>query len=197
MSILKERTRTIPGSRAINSTEPTVMDNIDAILVKQRRRVGLVWGLLRVATGWIFLWAFLDKLVGLGFATEVGKGWISGNSPTYGFLNFGTKGPFAGFYESLAGNGVVDWLFMLGLLAIGLPLLLGIGVRIAGSIGVAMLVLMYTAGFMPPANNPFLDEHIIYAVIMIGLIIVKPGRHLGFGSWWANTRLVRRYGILE
>ena len=86
---------------------------------------------------------------------------------------------------------------MLGLLAIGLPLVLGIGVRIGASVGVVMLLLMYTAGFMPPEHNPFLDEHIIHAVIMIGLVVVRPGRYLGLGGWWANTRLVRRWGILE
>ena len=30
---------------------------------------GIFWGLLRLAMGWIFLWAFLDKLLALGFAT--------------------------------------------------------------------------------------------------------------------------------
>lgn len=53
----------------------------------------------------------------------------------------------------MAGNAVVDWLFMLGILAIGLPLVLGIGVRIgvriavriAASIGVVMLLVMYSA----------------------------------------------------
>ena len=82
-------------------------------------------------------------------------------------------------------------------LAIGLPLLLGIGVRIAGSIGVAMLLLMYTAGFLLPENNPFLDEHLIFAVIMIGLVMAKSGRHLGLGGWWADTKIVRRAPILE
>ncbi len=97
----------------------------------------------------------------------------------------------------MAGNAVVDWLFMLGLLAIGLPLLLGIGVRIAAGIGVIMLVLMYTAGFLPPQQNPFLDQHGIYAVIMVGLIVARPGRLLGLGGYWARTRLVKRYPILE
>ncbi len=28
--------------------------------------------------GWTFFWAFADKLFGLGYATEAGKGWIDG-----------------------------------------------------------------------------------------------------------------------
>ena len=176
---------------------PAVFEQAEEIIVRPRKMEGYVWGLLRLAMGWTFFWAFLDKVFGLGFATEAGKGWIDGGSPTFGFLNFATKGPFAGFYQGIAGTVVVDWLFMLGILVIGLPLLLGVGVRIAASIGVAMLLMMYTAGFLPPDNNPFLDEHVIYTVIMIGLVVVKPGRYLGLGGWWANTGLVRRFPILE
>jgi thiosulfate dehydrogenase [quinone] large subunit len=62
--------------------------------------------------GLIFLWAFFDKLLGLGFATKAENAWINGGSPTSGFLLHGTKGPFAEFFQSLAGIPTVDWLFM-------------------------------------------------------------------------------------
>ncbi len=53
---------------------------------------------LRLSIGWVFLWAFLDKLLALGFATgrdgETGvvdrfgdAAWINGGSPTRGFLS--------------------------------------------------------------------------------------------------------------
>src|SRR3990167_9560357 len=87
---------------------------------------------LRLAMGGTFLLAFLDKLFGLGFATEAGKSWLDGISPTAGFLEFATSGPLAPFYQAIAGNVFVDWLFMGGLLLMGVTLLLGIGVRIAG-----------------------------------------------------------------
>ena len=136
----------------------------------KRDATSYFWALLRLGMGWIFLWAFLDKVFGLGFATEAGKGWIDGGSPTFGFLKFGTTGPLAELYAGLAGNAVVDWLFMLGILAIGLPLVLGIGVRIAASIGAVILMLMYSA-LLLPEHNPVLDDHIIYAVIMLGLAV--------------------------
>ena len=85
---------------------------------------------------------------------------------------------------------------LLGLLAIGLPLVLGIGVRIAASIGVVMLLMMYSS-LMLPENNPVLDEHIIYVVIMLGLAIANPGYGLGLGRWWGRTRLARRLPVLE
>ena len=163
---------------------------------RDRDATTYIWALLRIGMGWIFLWAFLDKLFGPGFATEAGKGWIDGGSPTYGFLNFAATGPLEGYYNTIAGNAVVDWLFMLGLLAIGLPLVLGIGVRIAASIGVVMLLLMYSALILPE-NNPVLDDHIIYAVIMLGLAIANPGYSLGLGRWWGKTRLVKKFPALE
>ncbi|RGA01239.1 hypothetical protein DI270_030565 [Microbispora triticiradicis] len=49
--------------------------------------VRYVWAAARIAIGWVFLWAFLDKLFGWGFATPAAKAWINGGSPTTGFLN--------------------------------------------------------------------------------------------------------------
>jgi thiosulfate dehydrogenase [quinone] large subunit len=110
--------------------------------------------MLRIGMGWIFFWAFLDKLFGLGFATEASKSWLSGNSPTTGFLKFATHGPFKPFFESLAGNPIVDWLFMLGLFGIGLALILGIGLKIATQTGSLLLFLMW-ASLLPPEPEFF------------------------------------------
>lgn len=121
---------------------------------------------LRIGLGFIFLWAFFDKLFGLGFATTPDKAWIHGGSPTYGFLAFAVKGPFATFFKSLAGNPIVDWAFMIGLLAVGLSLLLNYFVKLGSIVGLLMVVLMYLA-VLPPENNPVLDDHIIYALVFI------------------------------
>jgi hypothetical protein len=72
----------------------------------------LVTTLLRYVMGSIFLWAFVDKTFGLGFATKSASAWMFGGSPTYGFLTYAAKGPFAGFFHSLAGNPLVDWMFI-------------------------------------------------------------------------------------
>ena len=163
----------------------------------EQNKVSYIWGFLRLGMGWIFFWAFIDKLFGLGFATAPEKAWIAGGSPTFGFLNFAAKGPFAEFYQGLAGNPIVDWLFMAGLFGIGAALLFGIGVKIASYSGVLMMLLMYTAGFMPPASNPFLDNHLIYAVVFVGLALSHSGHSLGLGAWWKNTKLVQKCKILE
>lgn len=121
----------------------------------------------RIAVGFVFLWAFFDKLLGLGFATAAEKAWINGGSPTAGFLKMGVnpESPFASFFNGLAGNALVDWLFMIGLLGIGAALVLGIGLRIAAVTGSLLLVLMWAA-LLPLENNPVVDDHIVYAVML-------------------------------
>ncbi|MFH1866641.1 MAG: TQO small subunit DoxD [Patescibacteria group bacterium] len=156
----------------------------------------ILWGVLRLSMGWIFLWPFLDKLFGFGFATEPDKSWLAGSSPTLGFLKFGTNGPFSELFQSLAGNPVVDWLFMLGLLAAGLGLILGIMVRLAAWGGIMILLLIYLAA-LPPEHNPFLDEHLIYILILIGISITRPSQWFGLGKWWTATSLVQRRPWLE
>lgn len=153
-----------------------------------------IWAALRIGVGWLLLWPFLDKLFGLGFATAPEDAWIAGGSPTFGYLKFATSGPFAPLFQSLAGNPVVDWLFMLGLLFVGLALLLGIGLNIAGYSG-AMMMLFLWLSRLPPENNPVLDEHIIYMIVLIGLTRVKAGQWFGLGKWW--SRLVKDYPALQ
>lgn len=156
-----------------------------------------VWGLLRLTMGLIFLWAFIDKVFGLGFATTPEKAWLVGGSPTSGFLQFGVHGPFADLYHSLVGVPMVDWLFMLGLLFIGLTLTFGIFVKLGSLTAVVMLSLMYTAVGISPANHPFIDDHIVYILIMVGLIMSDSGDYLGFGKSWSRTSLVQKYKIFR
>lgn len=159
-------------------------------------KIGFVWAILRISMGWIFLWSFLDKVFGLGYATDSSKSWLTGVSPTLGFLKFGTTGPIAPFYQSIAGNTVVDWLFMTGLLLVGVSLILGIGIKVAGYGGSLMMLLIWSASF-PPEHNPFLDEHVVYILVLIILAESKSGYVLGLGKWWSNTRIVKKYKFLE
>ncbi|MGC5311549.1 DoxX family protein [Micromonospora zamorensis] len=145
---------------------------------------------IRIALGWVFLWAFLDKLFGWGFATPSARSWLNGGSPTAGFLG-GSEGPFSGFFTAIAGNTVTNVLFMGALLAVGTALILGIGMRLA-AIGGAILVVMMWAAVLPPSSNPFMDDHLIYAAILIVLALLGAGNTLGFGKAWSATPLVRK-----
>lgn len=162
---------------------------------------------LRIAFGLTFLWAFFDKLLGLGFATGVitndagekvgvdyfgqGTAWVNGGSPTEGFLKFGTEGKWLhGFYSSFAGAAWADWLFMIGLLGIGLALTFGFGMRIAAVAGAALYLLMWTAS-LPLENNPVIDDHVLGAITVVVLALTLAGDTWGVGRWWSQTRLVR------
>jgi thiosulfate dehydrogenase [quinone] large subunit len=145
---------------------------------------------IRLSIGWVFLWAFLDKAFGLGHETPGKDAWVNGGSPTKGFLGFATAGPFSDAYHQIAGQTWADWLFMLGLLGIGGALMLGVAMRIATAAGVLLLVLMWTA-VLPPANNLFMDDHLIYAMTLVLITSLGAGHTLGLGNRWDQLHVVR------
>lgn len=151
--------------------------------------------ILRFSMGFIFLWAFLDKIFGLGFATQPQKAWIAGGSPTVGYLSH-TDGVFAAIFQIISGSVIVEWLFMLGLLGLGLALILGIGLRIAAVAGSFLMILMWLSQ-LPLVNNPFLDEHLIYAMVLILLASVDAGQWLGLGRRWGSLNFVKNNSWLK
>jgi thiosulfate dehydrogenase (quinone) large subunit len=150
---------------------------------------------LRLLLAFEFLWAFGDKTFGWGLATPAERAWLNGGWPTEGFLS-GVEGPFAGFFGALAGNVVIDWLFMLGLLGIGVALALGIGMRAAAATGALLMLLMWLAS-MPIGVNPFVDAHLVDAVLLVALAAVAAGDTFGLGRWWAGLGIVRRFPALR
>ena len=165
---------------------PTVTDRPIVGSLAARR----VLAVLRIMFGFYFLWAFLDKTFGLGFATPAAKAWINGGSPTKGFLS-GSEGPFSGFYHALAGNGFVNVLFMLGLLGIGVALILGIGLKVAAVAGTVMYVMMWSV-VLPLTTNPILDDHLTGAVTLILFAVTAAGTTWGLGRWWAGQSFVKK-----
>ena len=145
----------------------------------------------RIMLGFVFLWAFLDKTFGLGLSTSSDHAWIVGGSPTYGFLMFGVNpdSPMADFFAGLAGLAWVDWLFMLGLLGIGLALILGIGLRIAAVTGTILLMSMWAAA-NPLENNPLVDEHLIYAVML--WVFAFSRREWSLTDWWLSQKSIKK-----
>jgi thiosulfate dehydrogenase (quinone) large subunit len=68
--------------------------------------------------------------------------------------------------------------------------------RIAAAAGGLLLMLMWAAE-SPLDSNPFIDEHIVYAIVLAGLALAGAGDTLGIGRWWSSRLLVRRYPILK
>ncbi|HEX5116641.1 MAG TPA: hypothetical protein VFW65_15705 [Pseudonocardiaceae bacterium] len=161
-----------------------------------------VLAVLRIALGLTFLWAFLDKTFGFGYATPAAQAWIHGGSPTTGFLAHVQVGPLQSALRVWAGTGWADWLFMLALLGLGVALVAGIGLRVAAGAGPILLALMWFAEFpiarfdstgaATSSTNPFIDDHFIYAIVLITLALFAAGNTWGLGRRWANLDLVRR-----
>ncbi|WP_046500710.1 DoxX family membrane protein [Streptomyces odonnellii] len=166
-------------------------------------RLAQVAATARILIGFVFLWAFFDKAFGWGYATRSSGAWIDGGSPTKGFLGGVAVGPFQSAFNSWAGDAWADWLFMLGMLGIGLALTSGVALRLAAAAGTVMMALMWAAewplarhltdGSPSMSSNPVVDYHVMYAVIMIVLAVAAAGRTWGLGGVWQELPFVRRH----
>lgn len=147
----------------------------------------------RLATGFIFLWAFVDKTFGLGYATPSERSWLNGGTPSQGFLNGdAVVGPFKGFFQGIA-SPATDVLFMLGMLGVGVAVMLGIGLRVAAWSGSLIMVMMWAAEWplVSGSTNPLVDYHLIYALALIVVAACLAGDTWGLGRWWRELPIVR------
>ncbi len=152
---------------------------------------------LRLATGFIFLWAFVDKTFGLGFSTPAARAWIRGGAPSQGFLNSpAVVGPLKPFFAAIS-SPATDILFMAGMLAIGVAVILGIGLRISAVAGTIIMLFMYLAEWSFGANaastNPLVDYHIIYAIALIAIAVFSAGDTFGLGRVWKTLPVVQKH----
>jgi thiosulfate dehydrogenase [quinone] large subunit len=158
---------------------------------------------LRISTGFVFLWAFLDKTFGLGYATPSAKAWIHGGSPTKGFLSSVDVGPFQSLFHAMAGTWYANGLFMVAMLAVGVALIAGIGMRIAAGAGLLVLAMMWFAEFplaqhaadgkASGSSNPITDYHFIYAAGLVVLALTYAGHTWGLGRRWARLPFVQQH----
>lgn len=167
---------------------------------------GKALAITRIAVGWLFLWPFFDKLFGLGYSTASAKAWVNGGSPTKGFLSNVEAGPLQSFFHSFAGATWANWAFMLGLLAIGVALILGIGLRFVAVAGTVLVVAMWfaewppakTAGGEPTSStNPFMDDHLLFALTFFVFAFGHAGDTWGLGRQWAALPVVRDHAWLR
>jgi thiosulfate dehydrogenase [quinone] large subunit len=173
-----------------------------ARLITERAAQALA--VLRIATGFTFLWAFLDKMFGLGWTTTSAKAWVNGGSPTKGFLSNVEAGPFASTFQSFAGATWANWLFMIGLAGIGIALIAGVAVRSAAASGSVLLGLMWvaewplarhlTGGDPTGSTNPLIDSHVISALALVVVALTYAGTTWGLGKRWARVPFVSRHG---
>jgi thiosulfate dehydrogenase [quinone] large subunit len=191
----------------MEKTMATTTGDTDVAVTSGSRLGWTALSIARILIGFVFFWAFIDKLFALGFSTgkdsKTGvvdyfgpKAWINGAHVTEGYLK-SSSGPLGSFFSGRGAQRWTDWVFMIGLAGIGLALMFGIGTKVAAWSGVAMLAMMYTThawpGTVTGATNPFLDEHIVYGVTAVGIVFVELKRQaVGLGSWWRKLPFVQK-----
>lgn len=150
---------------------------------------------LRILMGLMMLWGFFDKLLGLGYETPAGQGMIDGGSPS-SFVVYVTGGLFSDFYNSIAGNGFVDFTMMAAMLVIGITLTLGFASKLT-TIGMCAFVLVMYSLHIPPTDNPLIDYHITWAVAMVSVYLLGGYDRISINDGWKESDLVKRFPILE
>lgn len=155
-----------------------------------------VLAVLRLATGFIFLWAFLDKTFGLGYSTPAERAWVNGGTPSQGFLlGDAVVGPLKPFFASIA-SPASDVLFMIAMLAIGVAVTLGIGLRVSAVVGSFVLLAMWMAewpiGMGTGSTNPIVNDHVIYALSLTVIAVLHAGDTWGAGLPWKRLALVQK-----
>ena len=137
--------------------------------------------LLRLSIGWLFFYAGWSKVI--TFFTDA-KDWTAA-----GFLG-NIPGPFAPLFSGIAGNVLVDYLNAYGLLLVGAALILGVLVRWSAFWGIVIMVLYYLASF--PAEHAYIvEDHFIYALVLVVLAAVGAGRVWGLDRALENSGFVK------
>lgn len=151
--------------------------------------------IMRFAMAFMLLWAFFDKLFGLGYPTPSGMGLIDGGSPTHMFL-MNVSGPFADLFHAMGDfYHVTDFLIMAGFLLVGLAILLGVGTKIATIAGSLMMLMLYMS-VLPVTDNPFMDYHLFYIIALFAIYMGGGYDVLSLREKWCSLGIVQRFPIL-
>jgi thiosulfate dehydrogenase [quinone] large subunit len=139
----------------------------------------------RLVMAWIFLYAASHQV------------FVSGWSVA-GFLDH-TK-TFHDFFAHFASPTIAPittFLVEYGHLLIGLSLLTGIMVRVSASFGIVLMVLYWMAHmnwpYISDTNNFIVDEHVVYAGVLVYLIVKHAGHVWGLDPWVERLRLVKEH----
>ena len=154
---------------------------------------------LRVLMGLMFLYAGVEKLLGIGL--QAGQSWSAG-----GFLQFATLGalpgsaanavinPFHDFWVNLAGNpqalNFINFIVPWGEVAIGIALTLGLATRFAALMGTIMVGIFYLASWdfsLGPINSD-----LVYCFVTAFLGFAAAGEIYGLDPIVERLTFVKR-----
>jgi thiosulfate dehydrogenase [quinone] large subunit len=143
----------------------------------------IVLVILRVVMGWFFFYAGITKVLN----PEWSAAFYLKDAQT-----------FSSFFEFLLQPGIlpiVNFMNAWGLTLLGMSLILGIFVKISAPLGALLMILYY----FPELNFPYvgehsmiIDDHIIYAIILILLMVSNAGAKFGLDRFIFSKTISRR-----
>jgi thiosulfate dehydrogenase [quinone] large subunit len=155
--------------------------------------------LLRVAMGWIFLQAGLDKWTGNGI-DGIQDQPLTGGFDAGGYLNnaLHPDNPLQSVFADMAGYSFIDPLVVWGQILIGVALVLGIVVRWSAFWGAVMMFLFWLSHLqggllagLPLEHGWVVDETIVYTAVLLGLGAIGAGRILGLDARLEESDVVQ------
>lgn len=133
--------------------------------------------LLRVSLGWLMFYAGITKLLNPAWSAA---GYLQ-NAKTF-------SGLFAWFAQP-SNIGWVNFVNEWGLTLLGVSLILGVFVRSSSIAGVALMLLYYFPVLEFPrvgTHSYLVDEHIVYALVLVFFAVLRAGRYFGLENWCAK-----------
>lgn len=110
---------------------------------------------------------------------------------------------FAGFYQWILQPNIlptINFINEWGLMLLGVSLILGIGVRLSSILGAILMLLYYFPVLQFPYPNPhsyIVDDHIIYALVLLFFASLRAGRIWGLENWCSSLPICSRFPRLR
>lgn len=144
--------------------------------------------LLRLSMGWLMFYAGITKILNPQWTAA---GYLN-NAKTYGGL--------FQWFATPANIGWVNFVNEWGLTLLGASLILGIAVRLSSILGVALMALYYLPILSFPivgAHSYIVDEHVIYALVLVLFATLRAGQYYGLETWCAKLPICSRFPRLR
>lgn len=105
-------------------------------------------------------------------------------------------GPLSGWFQQMAGSGLVDGLVVYGEIAIGFALFVGLLIRPAALFGMLMMILFFFSGLPTNIVHGFVNVQVLYFAVLLALA-GSMGRLYSLDAWAARQSWVQERAWLR
>lgn len=140
--------------------------------------------ILRISMGWLMFYAGITKVMDPAWSAA-------------GYLRSAKTFPelFRWFLQPEI-LPIVNFINEWGLTLLGVSLILGVFVRLSSVLGAALMMLYYFPALdfpYPNMHSYIVDEHIIYALVLLFFAAIRAGRYFGLESWCSSLPICSRF----